>query len=76
MSSSHDGTTRPARPGRAARAAAPRKCAGEDVQAQIGIQLRTVYEKLLAEPVPDRFLKLLEELDRSSAAPDPTDPET
>lgn len=36
----------------------------EDLQEQIGVQLRAVYETLISEPVPDRFLKLLEELDQ------------
>jgi hypothetical protein len=35
-----------------------------DLQAHIGRQLRTVYEEVLSEAVPDRFLKLLEELER------------
>lgn len=36
----------------------------ENLQDQIGVQLRAVYETLISEPVPDRFLKLLEELDQ------------
>lgn len=39
----------------------------EDVQDQIGVQLRAVYETLISEPIPDRFLKLLEELDQRVA---------
>jgi hypothetical protein len=35
-----------------------------DLQGHIGRQLRAVYEEVVREPVPDRFLKLLEELDR------------
>ena len=35
-----------------------------DLQAQIGRQLRAVYEEVVNEAVPDRFLKLLEELER------------
>lgn len=33
-----------------------------EAQGQIGRQLRRAYEELLAEPLPDRFSKLLEEL--------------
>ena len=35
-----------------------------DLQAHIGRQLRQVYEEVVSEAVPDRFLKLLEELER------------
>ena len=38
-----------------------------DLQAHIGRQLRTVYEEVLSEAVPDRFLKLLEELERKQS---------
>ena len=41
-----------------------------DVSEQIGRQLRTVYNDVLAQPVPDRFLDLLKDLD-SLAAPTP-----
>ena len=34
-----------------------------DVSDQIGRQLRTVYNDVLAQPVPDRFLDLLKDLD-------------
>ena len=34
-----------------------------DVSDQIGRQLRTVYNDILAQPVPDRFLDLLKDLD-------------
>ena len=37
------------------------------IQAHIGRQLRAVYNEVLAEPVPDRFLKLLAELARKEA---------
>jgi hypothetical protein len=36
-----------------------------ELQEQIGVQLRAVYDEVLNEPIPDRFLKLLEELERS-----------
>jgi hypothetical protein len=38
---------------------------GGDLQAHIGRQLRAVYEEVASEDVPDRFLKLLEELERN-----------
>lgn len=36
---------------------------GKDIQAQIGQQLRAVYDDVLNQDVPDRFMKLLAELD-------------
>jgi hypothetical protein len=38
-----------------------------DLQAHIGRQLRAVYNEVVNEPVPDRFIKLLEELERKKA---------
>jgi hypothetical protein len=35
---------------------------GPDLQALIGQQLRAVYHEVLNEPVPDRFVRLLETL--------------
>ena len=35
---------------------------GPDLQAMIGQQLRAVYHEVLNEPVPDRFVRLLEAL--------------
>jgi hypothetical protein len=34
-----------------------------EISDQIGRQLRTVYNDVLAQPVPDRFLDLLKDLD-------------
>ena len=39
-----------------------------ELQDHIGIQLRAVYNEILNEPVPDRFLKLLADLERKEAA--------
>lgn len=39
-----------------------------DLQAQIGRQLRAIYDGVLAQPVPDRFLELLDQLDRETPA--------
>lgn len=35
-----------------------------ELQDHIGLQLRAVYDEVLNEPVPERFLKLLAELER------------
>jgi hypothetical protein len=35
-----------------------------ELQAMIGHRLRARYAEVLAEPIPDKFLKLLEQLDR------------
>jgi hypothetical protein len=40
---------------------------GGDLQAHIGRQLRAVYDEVASEAVPDRFLKLIEELERKEA---------
>jgi hypothetical protein len=37
-----------------------------DLQAHIGRQLRAVYDEVVSEAVPDRFLRLLEELERKN----------
>jgi hypothetical protein len=36
---------------------------GRALQAQLGRQLRTIFADVADEPVPDRFIKLLEELE-------------
>ena len=38
-----------------------------ELQDHIGIQLRAVYDEILNEPVPARFLELLAELERKQA---------
>jgi len=38
-----------------------------DLQAVIGQQLRAVYHEILDEPVPDRFVRLLEQLATKAA---------
>ena len=45
------------------------------IQDQIGRQLRAAYDDVLKEPVPERFLTLLQQLDQTPAPepkPDPT----
>jgi len=36
-----------------------------EIQVQIGRQLRTVYDDVLNQPIPDRFMELLQKLDTS-----------
>jgi hypothetical protein len=38
-----------------------------DLQAHIGRQLRAVYDEVVNEAVPDRFLQLLDELERKKS---------
>jgi len=38
-----------------------------ELRAHIGRQLRAMFDEVLGEPVPDRFGKLLEELERKQA---------
>lgn len=40
--------------------------ATDDVQGQIGLRLRALYEEIVSDPVPDRFRTLLESLDCSN----------
>jgi hypothetical protein len=37
---------------------------GRDVQAKIGNQLRAIYDDVVKEGVPDRFIDLLKRLDK------------
>ncbi len=37
------------------------------LQAHIGRQLRALYDEIVQQPVPDRFVQLLEELERKKA---------
>jgi hypothetical protein len=38
-----------------------------ELQAHIGRQLRAMYNEVVNEPVPDRLLRLLKELERKRA---------
>ena len=38
------------------------------IQGEIGKQLRAVYEDVVKEPVPDRFLELLQKLEQSTGS--------
>jgi Anti-sigma factor NepR len=44
--------------------AAPGPVIGEDIQNHLGQRLRATYDELVNQPVPDKFLQLLEELER------------
>jgi len=59
MSTPYDNSTLSA-PGSGARLEA-------DLQTHIGRQLRAVYDEVASEPVPDRFVRLLEELERKQS---------
>ena len=39
-----------------------------EIADQIGLHLRTVYDDILAQPVPGRFLELLRQLENSTLA--------
>jgi hypothetical protein len=39
---------------------------GNDVKAKIGQQLRTMYDEIVDQGVPDRFAAILRDLDESS----------
>lgn len=43
---------------------APEMMLDTELQAHIGRELRSVYDEVVNEVVPDRFLKLLEDLER------------
>jgi hypothetical protein len=40
----------------------------QDIQVRIGRQLRALYDEVVDEPIPDRFLKLLQDLERRRAS--------
>jgi hypothetical protein len=40
---------------------------GLDVQAHLGRQLRAVFDDMAKQPVPDRFVQLLDALERKTA---------
>jgi len=45
----------------------PGKAAGKpEIVDQIGLHLRSVYDDILSQPVPGRFLELLKQLESSS----------
>jgi len=56
-----EGTMEPARPSDLYNA--PRGMLDRSLQAQLGRQLRAIFSDVAQEPVPDRFVKLLEALE-------------
>jgi hypothetical protein len=42
---------------------------GPELQAHIGRQLRSLYDEVLQEPVPDQLRKLLADLEKKSSGP-------
>ncbi len=48
----------------------PRGRLGRDVQNKLGQQLRTTYDDIVSEGVPDRFDKLLRRLDEDKGGQD------
>jgi len=58
------GTATAANPCRTART----RRSKSEIADQIGMQLRSIYDDVVAQPVPGRFLDLLQELERASGA--------
>lgn len=56
------------RPSRSSRSSQTRNDVGE----QIGEQLRNLYEDVLNQPIPDRFLELLNRLEGDPISPTPS----
>lgn len=50
--------------------AAPEPRLSEDSRAFIGLKLRELYDDVVAEPVPDRFLQLLNKLGDDETKPE------
>ena len=53
----------------------PKGRLGRDVQSKIGQQLRSMYDNVVSEGVPDRFSEMLQQLDQQQAQPDQKDTE-
>ena len=53
----------------------PKGRLGRDVQSKIGQQLRSMYDNVVSEGVPDRFSEMLRQLDQQHAQPDQKDKE-
>ncbi|MCJ8142766.1 hypothetical protein MKI84_07530 [Ancylobacter sp. A5.8] len=49
---------------------------GSDIQAKIGQHLRAMYDDVVRQGVPDRFLDLLSRLDEPAAPKDGSAPDT
>ena len=44
-----------------------------NVQGRLGSHLRAMYDELMQQPIPDRFIDLIAELERSSGQSSPSD---
>ena len=51
----------------------PKGRLGRDVQSKIGQQLRSMYDNVVSEGVPDRFTEMLQQLDQQQAQPSGSD---
>ncbi|GJD48822.1 hypothetical protein OPKNFCMD_1548 [Methylobacterium crusticola] len=47
-----------------------------NVQGRIGSHLRAMYDDLMQQPIPDRFIDLLANLERAADKPSETSPKT
>ena len=68
-SGSNDDLTGTKRHGRSGAQGKGRGKAKGDLGTQIGFQLRNLYDDVLNQPVPDRFLDLLSQLEASANSP-------
>jgi len=62
MKNSKAGPRLPTQPGTTAGKPEPRL--GQDIQAKIGRQLRAIYDDVVNQGVPERFVDLLDRLDK------------
>ena len=53
----------------------PKGRLGRDVQSKIGQQLRAMYDNVVNEGVPDRFVEMLRQLDEQKGAEETSNPE-
>ncbi len=47
----------------------PPPAVGQDIQDHLGRKLKATYEDLVSQPVPDKFIQLLDELARREKQP-------
>lgn len=66
MSSSQDANGSAVVGGEAPGVADPARSGVTDVQAYIGRQLRAVYDDVVKQPIPDRFLALMKQLEEGT----------
>src|SRR3712207_596561 len=60
--------------GRQARGAMERPLSDGELLAEIGRELRSVYNDLFREPVPERLVTIIEKLERREKDPERSDP--